>query len=252
MPQYRVLQSTLGMALLFALSAPAFAGVNVGATLTTDYVFRGISQTNENFALQPSIAYEHESGFFASAWGSNVSFLLDKGGPRLVEDDGVEVNLTLGFDYAVNENFSVLAWVMHYMYPSNDRSIRDYTEYRLSGTVGWFTLGVDHSNDFFGSDDSGTYLSAGLDIPLQNDFGVIAGIGRQTWDQSQPVGPNNDVGYTDFKLGVTKSWQGFDFALVYTDTNGSEVVPSFAALPELADQRLVFSVARSFSLTGGE
>jgi uncharacterized protein (TIGR02001 family) len=247
--QHRTLKSALGLALMAACTAPAFAGVNVGATLTSDYVFRGTSQSNENFAFQPSITYEHESGFFASAWGSNVTFLLDKGGPQLAEDDGVEVDLTLGFDYEVNDKFSVMAWVVQYMYPSSDRAIKDYTEYHLSGTMGWFTVGFDFSNEFFGSEDTGTYLSAGLDIPLENDFGIIAGVGRQTWDQFQTASSSNDVSYTDYRLGVKKSWNGFDFALTYFDTNGSEVAPSFAAIPALADQRFVFSVSRSFSLT---
>jgi len=243
----RVLKSALGLALLAALSSSAFAGVSAGATLTSDYVFRGTSQTNEGFAFQPSVTYEHESGFFASAWGSNVTFLLDQGGRQLVEDDGVEVNLTLGFDYAVNEKFSVMAWVMQYIYPSSDSVIKDYTEFHLGGTVGWFTLGFDFSNEFYGSEDTGTYLSAGLDIPLPNEFGLVAGVGRQSFDQFTQGNNNNDQAYTDFKLGVKRSWQGFDFALMYHDTNGSEVAPTFIATQDLADQRFVFSVARSFT-----
>jgi uncharacterized protein (TIGR02001 family) len=243
---HRILNTMLGLSLLGAISAPAFAGVNLGATLTSDYVFRGISQTTEDPAFQPSLTYEHESGFFASAWGSNVTFPIVQGN-RLVDDDGYEVDLTLGFDYAVNENFSVMAWVVQYIYPSNDRSIKDYTEYHLGGTVGWFTLAFDFSNEFFGSEDTGTYLSGTFDIPLPNDFAIVAGVGRQSWDQFTQGRGRFDAAYTDYKLGVKKSWHGFDFSLLYTDTSGEDV-SFFAATPNLADDRFVFSVSRSFTL----
>src|SRR3546814_12264093 len=48
--------------------------VSGNATATSDYIFRGISQTSEKVAFQPSVTVEHESGFYGYVWGSNVDF----------------------------------------------------------------------------------------------------------------------------------------------------------------------------------
>ncbi|WP_022974490.1 TorF family putative porin, partial [Xanthomonas maliensis] len=40
--------------------------------VTSDYVFRGISQTNGDPAFQAGLTYKHPSGFYAAAWTSNV------------------------------------------------------------------------------------------------------------------------------------------------------------------------------------
>ncbi|MEJ2521643.1 MAG: TorF family putative porin, partial [Gammaproteobacteria bacterium] len=55
-------------------SAAAAAGVSATVTATTDYVFRGITQSAEDPALQGSLDYEADSGFYVGAWASNVDF----------------------------------------------------------------------------------------------------------------------------------------------------------------------------------
>src|SRR5829696_3345373 len=63
-----------------AAAAPApepdwtFSG-NVG--LYSQYVFRGISQTNEKPALQGGFDLAHKSGFYLGTWASNISWLSD-------------------------------------------------------------------------------------------------------------------------------------------------------------------------------
>src|SRR5262245_2069147 len=50
---------------------------NVG--LFSQYIFRGLTQTNEELALQGGFDYAHSGGFYAGTWGSNVSVLRDSG-----------------------------------------------------------------------------------------------------------------------------------------------------------------------------
>ena len=52
--------------------APAVT-INGTATVVSDYRFRGISQTDKNFAIQGSITVSHESGLYATVWGSSVN-----------------------------------------------------------------------------------------------------------------------------------------------------------------------------------
>src|SRR3546814_2295512 len=74
---------TLAVALATSalVSAPAFAQdapeeFTITGTVggVSDYRFRGISQTNEDFAVQGSINLNHSSGFYVGTWASNVDF----------------------------------------------------------------------------------------------------------------------------------------------------------------------------------
>jgi uncharacterized protein (TIGR02001 family) len=55
-----------------AVAADLGAGFSVGggATLVSDYRFRGISQTDKRFAVQGTFTISHKSGFYATWWGS--------------------------------------------------------------------------------------------------------------------------------------------------------------------------------------
>lgn len=56
------------------LTGTAHAGVSGTVTATNDYDFRGISQSATDIALQGSLDWAHDSGFFLGAWASNVDF----------------------------------------------------------------------------------------------------------------------------------------------------------------------------------
>jgi len=57
---------------LMSLSANAAVEANIGAT--SNYVWRGVTQTNDAVAVQGGIDYRHEVGFYAGTWASNVDF----------------------------------------------------------------------------------------------------------------------------------------------------------------------------------
>src|SRR5450759_2863878 len=60
-------------------AAPAsphtFTG-NVG--LVSQYIFRGLTQTNGDPAIQGGADYSHASGFYAGTWLSNISWFTDQ------------------------------------------------------------------------------------------------------------------------------------------------------------------------------
>ena len=72
------LSIAMGIALA-SLTTAASAEFSGNVALTTDYVWRGVSQTDEGPAVQGGFDYEHESGFSAGVWGSNVDFDGDTG-----------------------------------------------------------------------------------------------------------------------------------------------------------------------------
>ena len=80
---------SLGALMLAATATPAFADdtapppavtISGGATVVSDYRFRGVSQTDRNFALQGTFTVAHESGLYFSVWGSSVdSYVIASG-----------------------------------------------------------------------------------------------------------------------------------------------------------------------------
>ena len=80
--------------------------VSIDFTLSavSDYRFRGLSLSNKDPAFQPSITVTHESGFYASVWGSNIA---DNGG------DKVEVDLTVGVSKEIG-GFTAGALAVYY------------------------------------------------------------------------------------------------------------------------------------------
>ncbi len=65
--------------LQLGVATSAQAQVSGSAASTSDYVWRGSSQTREKPAIQAGFKYAHESGLFASMRGSNVKFKPDNG-----------------------------------------------------------------------------------------------------------------------------------------------------------------------------
>src|SRR5574340_1096378 len=86
-----------------ATASPHMFSANVG--LATDYIFRGISQTSHNPALQGGIDYMHASGLYAGVWGSNVSWIADSGAVA-TGSVTLELDTYLGFRNGIAEDFS--------------------------------------------------------------------------------------------------------------------------------------------------
>jgi uncharacterized protein (TIGR02001 family) len=123
--------------LLACLLGPAGAGAEVGAdmfsatvTLTTDYVHRGISQSNGDPAVQGGFNLENEAGFLAGVWASSVQFpaAAHPDNPRDLElDYYLGYRLDLGRDWGGDVTFT------RYGYPGADALFDyDYNELRVS------------------------------------------------------------------------------------------------------------------------
>ena len=59
--------------LIGIVSLPTFAAVSANVSFTSDYIWRGMTQSDAP-AIQGGFDYAAESGFYAGIWGSNVNF----------------------------------------------------------------------------------------------------------------------------------------------------------------------------------
>jgi uncharacterized protein (TIGR02001 family) len=204
--------------------------VAFGATLTSDYLYRGITQTDHGAALQgyiePSIGI-----FYGGVWASNVRF----GG-----DSDVEVDLYAG----IRPEFDVFSFdfgYLHWFYLNDPGSDGGELHATVEATVhDPLTLGAGF---YFNPADSSTYVEGSADFAFSDNFGVSGAVGH--------VG--GDVPYLTWNAGIyylIGDWATLD--LRYSDTNLSNA--DCFAITDLSgnecDGRLMASLSIDLSLSG--
>jgi uncharacterized protein (TIGR02001 family) len=202
-------------------------GISANVGFVTDYVFRGVSQTDESMAIQGGFDYEHGNGLHAGVWGSNIDF-------NNPQDGSLELDVYAGYANEIN-NFSYDVGGIYYAYPGSDSSL-DYDYWEAYLALGYqfdivgLSAGMNYSPEFFGDTGDATYVYAGLDVDLPHDFAASAHIGHQEIDEA--------TDYTDWSVGLGYNWSDFDFDLTYTDTDLDQ--------SDLDEGRVVFGVSKSF------
>lgn len=194
---------------------------------TSDYVFRGISQSDEKPAYQAGITYTAASGFYAGAWGSRVDF--DTTDPKH------EVDLFVGYAFDAGDavNFDVM--LNQYRYPS--ASDLNYLElYTTTTFFDTYKVGINYTNDVWNTGEAGWYYSVGGEWSLPNDFSLGLSVGHSTF--SHRIVADD---YTDWGVTVGKSWGGLGLSLGYYGTDSHGKVNS----GEWADDRLVLTLSYS-------
>jgi uncharacterized protein (TIGR02001 family) len=217
----KLLVATLGLSSLAFLAS---ADVSITGTLTSDYMFRGVSQTDSSPAVQVGIDYEHENGFFAGVWGSNVDF---------GDDANVEVDFFAGYFGEVNEVFSYDVLYNFYTYRGYGKDEDyDYGEFVLNAYYKTFTFTLGHASDYLNSGDVAQYVSGAYDIDLSNEYGLTIQAGYTFADAFK------EAEFYDYSATVTKTFSGFDVSAAIINTDIAE--------DDNANLRLVLSASRTF------
>jgi uncharacterized protein (TIGR02001 family) len=194
---------TLAMATLGASPARAEEQkpeneVTYNAAVTTDYRFRGISQSRLDPALQGGADYVHNpNGLYLGTWLSTIKWTKDLGGDGNVEWDlygGKRGEITPGVSYDVGG--------LYYFYPSNGLHPNANT-FELYGQLGYGPAYVKYSHattNLFGTPNSknSAYLDVGANIDVASGLVLNLHVGHQS------VKHNGAFSYTDYKVGLTK------------------------------------------------
>ena len=205
-----------------AAPAPAYTiSYNVG--LYSQYIFRGLTQTDKKPALQGGVDFAHSSGFYLGAWGSNISWLEDDG---LYKNSSLELDVYGGYantigDTGVGYNVGLL----QYIYPGAKVADTGYdkaetTEAYAALSYKWAQAKISYGlTDIFGVQNSNGSYYAELNgnIPLgETGLTAIAHVGYQDFAGAG----NNVLSYTDWKLGLSKSFaSGVTVGAYYTGTD---------------------------------
>lgn len=186
--------------------------------LTSDYMFRGLTQTWGRPAIQGGADYANPNGFAAGFWGSSISERSYPGG-------AMELDLYASYGQAIDSDWSWRAGIYGYVYPGAnlDRAglaSRSLNTVEANVALTWkqFTLKYNHSlTYYFGvdteqgyrGDSRGTgYLQLDAAFPLGDAWSLALHAGRThyTTTLATPLANGKrDPGYSD--VGATLKYQ---------------------------------------------
>ena len=211
-------------ALLFGSAYSGYVAadeISANVALSTEYRFRGISQTDRDPAISGGFDYGHESGFYVGTWASNISFT----------PGGTEIDVYAGWAKDLSETFSLDLGVLYYAYPSDkftsDDADADYVE--VYGSLGFFgaTVGLNYSPDYTYETGDFFYLYGDYSLPLgETGLSIDAHLGWNVFEDNDAL---NDFGiggggddYIDYSIGITFPVAGVDLSLAYIGTDVSK------------------------------
>ncbi len=211
-------------------SGVAAAELSANAAISSNYIWRGITQTNDQASGQGGIDWGNDSGVYAGAWVSNVAF-------GNATDGGYEMDVYAGYaGEASGIGYDV--GVITYQYPVETSA--NFTELYVSGSVSGLTVGVALTVDKAGNGDDtdDIYVNAGYDYSVNNvDYSVY--VGNYMFDA------DSDDDYIHY--GASLSKDGFTFAVDKNDVETTN--PTFGlADGSLDNVRFTVSYSKDFDL----
>jgi uncharacterized protein (TIGR02001 family) len=227
----------LALALSASVVTTASAQLTGNLGLTSDYRFRGVSQTQNAPAVQGGIDYAHKSGFYIGNWNSSVSSQVYTNG------SGVESDLYAGFKKDIYKGITVDIGSYNYFYPRATTTANtgsDFDTYEGYIGLGYKdiiaakysqTLG----NGYFGTANARgtnyTQVDGKLPVPIVKNLAVVAHYGRTN------VANSSAYDYNDINAGFVYTLpQDFDLSVKYY-TNTSTTA-TFEAANTVSGQKL--------------
>lgn len=265
-----------------AAANPAFAQdedsseITVTGTvgLVSDYRFRGISQTDEELAIQGGVTVTHDSGLYVGTWASNLAGWGTFGGSN------TELDIYGGY-VADLGGVTVDVGLTWYMYPGGaDKT--DFAEpyVKVSTTAGpvsllagvayapkqealgrWYFTGADAVAGVYndpGDKEDNLYVWADASVAVpETPFKLKGHIGYS--DGNPGLGPNGTSiaptgKYLDWMLGAEAAVGPLTLGVSYIDTDISNaeaayLQPNFSSTKDgssIAGSTVVFSLSASF------
>ena len=200
------------------MASAAYADFSYTPTLSSDYDFRGTTQTANDPAFALELDY-NTGALHLGLWTSNVQFDANEKNFKFFGARNQEIDYLA--DYSGGDDKSFFKYnfgIANYTYPG--QSFDDFTEVFGTLTKGWGSATLHYSPGFFGAYPKGSayYLEGNGSWAVgDSGFGIVAHVGHSWgdyWDNHNPGA------YDDYNAGVTKSFGHWSVAVKYFDTSG--------------------------------
>ncbi len=193
--------AALALATLSATSVSQFANAAVEANIgaTSNYVWRGVSQSGDSASVSGGVDYSADSGFYAGTWVGSLS-----------EGAGAETDFYLGYGGEA-EGFTYDVGYIYYSYTDLDDS--DFGEIYFNGGVGDFGFGVAYTvnsqvSEGSAFDTGDVYLYGSYGFALPEDYSLGLTVGYYNFDADAAMDYAHvqaDLSKGDFTFSVSKA-----------------------------------------------
>jgi len=239
----------LVMGCSMAVSIPVWAAgsVTASATVASNYIFRGLSQTNQQPALQAGLDYAGSGGWYLGAWGSNISWLADGSTSTAPISSSLEMDAYAGFRHTLGRGIGVDMGVYTYYYPGNypqgftsPNTTEGYVGVSAWGLSLKYSRAFSNLFGFTGSKNS-NYWELSYSRIVSGTWTAAAHVGHQR------VENNPGASYSDWNINISDDLgHGFSTSLGYYDSNASRAVYTNALGHYLGRATLLATLNKSF------
>jgi uncharacterized protein (TIGR02001 family) len=220
-----------------ACAGAAHAEISANVQLTTDYIFRGVSLSNNNAAIQGGFDWSNDQ-FYVGTWGSSLN-------------EGVELDVYAGWTPSTGP----IDWdlgIITYNYPGADDDGAEFDYYELKGQGTWNIndqwkagAAVYYSPDNYGDTGDARYWEVNGEYDYNDMWHFTAAYGNQeVQNPGGPGTPRDD--YNTWNIGTTVALHGFELDLRYNDTDidAGSSIESYTYGPTSYDGSYVLTIKR--------
>ncbi|MCJ7451597.1 MAG: TorF family putative porin [Steroidobacteraceae bacterium] len=221
------------LALLSAVTTANAADFSATITGTTDYDFRGVTQSAQDPAIQGSLDVAADNGLYAGVWASNIDW--GSGDPN------VEIDYYAG--WGGGEDITWDLGVAYYTYLGASTS--NYAEYYAGLGWSYFEAKVWYAPGYAGlSGKNERYFEGNVSYPLPANFGLTAHIGYTNGSAIKPAFGQSS--YMDWSAGVTYSWKHIDMSLLWVDGSDMKTLKNTPDDIFSSEARAIFAISTTF------
>jgi uncharacterized protein (TIGR02001 family) len=227
-------------------------------SLASEYIYRGIAQTNRKPAIQGGMDYSHSSGLYAGTWASNISWLSDAASSAGAVSAPIEIDTYGGYKHSFGD-INIDVGALKYWYPGtypagtvNPDTLEVYLgagwqfvsfkySYALTNLFGAVSTQKDGSSK---KTDGSAYYDLSANPDLGGGFTLNLHAGRQQ------VANFPGASYNDYKAGVTYELAGWALSAAYITTTAKASAGDFyrsgTQNRDLGSNRFVVAVGKTF------
>lgn len=183
----------------------AESGFSWNAAATSEYMFRGISQTDDHPALQLGANYTFANGLYVGTWASNVDF---------GEGTDAEVDALVGWNKDLSDATNLDVSLVRYGYVGQPDGV-DYTYSELIGVMTFdeqYSLTLGYTNDYLNQGENSIYSALGGSWEVGGGLNLGASLGYTS--NSGPL-----PSYLDYSVGLSRDFGPINASLQYMGTN---------------------------------
>jgi uncharacterized protein (TIGR02001 family) len=218
-----ILIGAVGLAL--ATTTPAVsAPLSANAAVTSNYIFRGISQSGAQSAVSAGLDYDAGAilpGLSVGTWASSIDF---------GDNTPMELDLYGSYTGNITDMFSYSVGIITYNYPNSPHNINyNWQEYwgGLAYNFGPFAVSgkIFYSPDYVNLSDNEIYYTGGVTIPIVSWLALSANVGRTEMDHAFGAVIKS---YTDWNVSLAATFDAYTLTVGYaaTDLDGAFKITS--------------------------